>query len=194
MLLLARRGDERRQRDHRGDHTKEQGGPPRQDDGRMDTLSEFPGDAARDDRCPPWFPGRPASAPGQSSGGTLAEIGISSTVGTSLVHAAAAACLSASRPATRAASQPYPLATETTSRPGRSRPGTPGACSSMANDLRIAYSSFCRTDRRSRLPLAGDGDRRDAGRARRSPPALQALDRPVSSVHGHRARIGGDTE
>ena len=28
---------------------------------------------------------------------------------------------------------------------GNSRPGTPGACSRMANDLRIAYSSFCMT-------------------------------------------------
>ena len=52
---------------------------------------------------------------GQTSGGIWAEIGISSTVGICLVHAAAAACLSVSRSATRAASQPYPRAIGTMS-------------------------------------------------------------------------------
>lgn len=54
----------------------------------------------------------------------------------------ALAGLSVSRSWIRAASQPYPFATESTSRPGRSRPGPSGVFSRIAKALRIAYSSL----------------------------------------------------
>src|SRR4030095_10499269 len=41
--------------------------------------------------------------------------------------------------------QPETLATDTMSSRGRSRPGTPGASSSWANDLRIEYSPLWKT-------------------------------------------------
>jgi len=59
------------------------------------------------------------------SGGTCADIGISSTVGLDLLQAATAAFLIAARSSRRSASHPYPFAMETMSNPGMSRPGTP---------------------------------------------------------------------
>src|SRR5580658_6078331 len=115
--------------------------------------------------CPghPWYPFRPArSAPYcskpirlppcrrfhgglascakaryHSSGGTVAAIGTSSTVGACRSAAAAASDRSTSRVSARAAWQPYPRARETMSMPGMSSPGTPGESSTSANALRI---------------------------------------------------------
>ena len=85
--------------------------------------------------------GRPREKPAaHSKGGTVGLIGISSTVGPCRSHAAATSAAIASTVVGRAAVQPYPFASETMSRPGRSSPGTPGVSSSTAKDLRIAYS------------------------------------------------------
>jgi len=76
----------------------------------------------------------------------FAEISeISSTVDFDLLQTSTAAFLISSRSSRRAASHPYPLAMETMSRPGM--PGTPGASSSTANDLRMQYSSLLGTKR-----------------------------------------------
>jgi hypothetical protein len=71
-----------------------------------------------------WF--RSTSNRRQIRGGTCRDIGISNPVGLDLLRAWTAAFLISSRSSRLAAPHPYPSAMETMSRPGMSRPGTPG--------------------------------------------------------------------
>src|ERR1700739_270336 len=67
-------------------------------------------------------------------------VGTTMTWGPSASSAAVNSCASFSVVSTLIARHPKPVAMEAMSRPGRSRPGTPGVSSSTANDLRIEYS------------------------------------------------------
>ena len=82
----------------------------------------------------------------QSRGGTVAAIGISRTVGACRSAAAATSDRSTSMVSARAAWQPYPRARASMS---MSSLGTPGESSISANALRIAYSPFRSTTKRT---------------------------------------------
>src|ERR1700689_3169040 len=67
-------------------------------------------------------------------------MGIAITVGPSAARASLKACWISSLVSAFVAWHPYPFASETMSKKGRSRDGTLGVFSSTANSFRIAYS------------------------------------------------------
>src|SRR6266403_2385787 len=79
---------------------------------------------------------------GSTNGRSSCAMRIAITVGPAALRAAPKAFLISSFVLVITPAQPKPLAADTMSRPGRSRPGTFGVFSNFANSLRMAYSSL----------------------------------------------------